>query len=62
MKKLELPAEAQKGFEETTAAKSLVKRLGKPEEVATAVRFLLSDESSFVIGSEVIVDGGVRLS
>jgi NAD(P)-dependent dehydrogenase (short-subunit alcohol dehydrogenase family) len=62
MKKLDLPAEAQKGFEETTVAKSLVKRLGKPEEVATAVRFLLSDESSFVIGSEVIVDGGVRLA
>lgn len=62
MKKLDLPAEVQKGFEETILAKSFLKRLGKPEEVAKAVRFLLSEESSFVIGSEVIVDGGVRLA
>lgn len=35
-----------------------MKRMGKPEEIANAVVFLASDESSFMTGSEVILDGG----
>lgn len=37
---------------------TLLKRPSKPEEVSNAVLFLASDESSFVHGTEIVVDGG----
>jgi 3-oxoacyl-[acyl-carrier protein] reductase len=33
-------------------------RLGTPEEIAAAIRFLLSDESSFITGQSLVVSGG----
>ena len=36
-----------------------LERLGNPEDVANAVYFLASDESSFITGSEITVSGGV---
>jgi NAD(P)-dependent dehydrogenase (short-subunit alcohol dehydrogenase family) len=34
-------------------------RLGRPEELAAAAVFLASDESAFMTGSDMLVDGGV---
>ncbi len=62
IKKTGLPADQLKGFEETIVAKSLLKRWGTSDEVARAARFLLSEDSSNITGTELIIDGGVRLN
>ena len=36
-----------------------MKRFGSPEEIAKAVLFLASTDSSFILGTELIVDGGM---
>jgi NAD(P)-dependent dehydrogenase (short-subunit alcohol dehydrogenase family) len=38
---------------------SMLGRLAEPEEIASAVRFLLSDDASFITAEELVVDGGV---
>lgn len=38
--------------------KSPLKRLGKPNEIAPAVSFLLCDDASFITGHNLMVDGG----
>lgn len=38
-----------------------LKRFGKPEEIAYAIIYLLSDASSFVTGSNLFIDGGFTL-
>ena len=35
-----------------------VGRLGQPEEIARAVVYLASDESSFMTGADLLIDGG----
>jgi 3-oxoacyl-[acyl-carrier protein] reductase len=43
------------------AASTPLKRLGKPEEIAKAYAWLASDESSYVHGAVISVDGGIVL-
>ncbi len=40
---------------------SIIKRVGKPNEIADAVEFLLSDKSTFITGQVLVVDGGFTL-
>jgi NAD(P)-dependent dehydrogenase (short-subunit alcohol dehydrogenase family) len=45
-------------FIEKYTKKSPLKRMGKPEEIAPAVTFLLSEDASFITGHNLMVDGG----
>ena len=36
-------------------------RFGEPEDIAGAVRFLCSDEASFITGEVLLVDGGLGM-
>jgi len=43
------------------AKKYPLKRYGKPEEVAYGIIYLLSNASSFVTGTDIVIDGGFIL-
>ena len=40
---------------------SIIKRIGKPEEIADAIEFFLSDNASYITGQVLAVDGGFTL-
>lgn len=42
-----------------TANNTLMKRLGKPEDIASLALFLVSEESSWITGSAFTIDGGI---
>lgn len=53
-----LSKEQLTGFAEEVAKVTPIGRFAKPEELANVALFLASDESSFVLGSEFVADGG----
>lgn len=48
----------KKDFVKKFASKTLLKRMGLPKDIAPTVVFLASEDSSYITGSEIIVDGG----
>ena len=59
--KLGLSEAYLKATAETLQSQLPAKRFGRPDEIASAVVFLASDESAFTVGSELIIDGGLSL-
>jgi len=60
--KLGLPPETLKGFGEKVHARTLGKRFGAPEEIAKTALFLASPDSSFLVGVEIVADGGMTVA
>ena len=62
---LEVPddkrAEADALIAQLAAIAQPVKRAGRPEDIAAAVAFLLSDDAAFVTDTHLLVDGGITI-
>jgi NAD(P)-dependent dehydrogenase (short-subunit alcohol dehydrogenase family) len=49
---------AEESYRQDRVRRTPLGRLGQPEDVAMGVLYLASDESSFVTGAELVIDGG----
>ena len=47
---------------EAFLAKIPMRRMGEPDDIAKVALFLASDMSSYMTGSQIVVDGGALLS
>ncbi|MBT0665292.1 SDR family oxidoreductase [Geobacter pelophilus] len=56
-----LPNEVEQMVKAEIQGKSPLKRFGESEEVAKVALFLASDDSSYIVGDEIVVDGGMSL-
>ena len=57
--RLGLPAEQLSEVAADIQAQIPLKRFGTPEEIASAVLYLASAESAFIVGTELVIDGGM---
>jgi NAD(P)-dependent dehydrogenase (short-subunit alcohol dehydrogenase family) len=60
--KLGMPAEQTAGFKGMMVDSVPLKRMGAAEEVAKAALFLASDDSSYLLGAKIRIDGGFALN
>lgn len=56
-----LPADMVQAIKGEIEHKSPIKRFGTPEEIAKVALFLASDDASYLVGEEIVVDGGMSL-
>lgn len=54
-----LTPEELQGFAQSISSQVPLRRFGSPHEIAEAVVFMASDESSYMVGAEMVVDGGL---
>ncbi len=53
-----LPPDEAAALQQDLMTRIPLRRLGEPKEIAAGVLFLASDESSYMTGSELVIDGG----
>ncbi len=54
--------EMRDGMEQVFGPRIFAGRFGEPAEIASVVRFLMSEEASYITAAEIVVDGGIRHS
>jgi len=59
LNRLGLPPETLEAIEKSLKEQIPMKRFGRPEEIAKTALFLASSDSSFLLGTEIVVDGGM---
>ncbi|SFU59131.1 SDR family oxidoreductase [Pseudoduganella namucuonensis] len=57
--RLPLPAEVHSAVKADISGRSPIKRFGTPDEVAKVALFLASEDSAYVVGEEIVIDGGI---
>jgi NAD(P)-dependent dehydrogenase (short-subunit alcohol dehydrogenase family) len=59
LERMGMPAEALEQIRQNIVSQVPMKRFGRPEEIAKAALFLASSDSSFLLGTEIVADGGM---